>query len=408
MDHEFKNNAFSITPKDTPADRLEVEIGDSKEPSTFQPQFKLMRWDNEVNCSIRLKDFDNYTLSTEGEKIKLVTPSKEVHFYDLPIDENNPEGAYEFEVILNSKPLTNKIEFTLNTKELSFYKQPSMLEMVGRDGIVTATETEGFDSDGNIAMGVDGAHSVHSYTFYTKSQKINYVDGKLYRCGVVGTIYRPKIFDSMGNWVWGELDIDGVTQELTVTIPHKFLDSAVYPVIVDPTFGYTTAGTGYTSTLNNDARGTLVTGVASTVDSISIYGYSSHASGYIKGFLIASSDLNVITNGVSVGVDAPSTSSAAKDWTTMSFSTPPTVSATDYFMCGISGHNSFYFYDAVAGAGTNSLIYDASNSYNAPASLSGNTPSGTKHFAIYCTYTASASTAVKDIIGGSGIIPFSR
>lgn len=63
--------SFKTTPKDDWRDRIEVILGDDKDPTTFQPQFKLMRWDNEVNCSIRLKDFDNYTLSTEGEKIKL-------------------------------------------------------------------------------------------------------------------------------------------------------------------------------------------------------------------------------------------------------------------------------------------------------------------------------------------------
>jgi hypothetical protein len=29
---------------------------------------------------------------------------------------------------------------------------------------------------------------------------------------------------------------------IVVTVPQKFLDSAVYPVVVDPTFGYTTEG----------------------------------------------------------------------------------------------------------------------------------------------------------------------
>jgi hypothetical protein len=97
--------SFAMVAKDNPKDRISVEIGDSKDPTTVQPQLKAMRWDNEVNCSVRLKDFTGYTLSTEAEKIKLVTPTKEVHFYDL----TEGEGGYEFEVILKEKPVTNKI-----------------------------------------------------------------------------------------------------------------------------------------------------------------------------------------------------------------------------------------------------------------------------------------------------------
>ena len=40
--------------------------------------------------------------------------------------------------------------------------------------------------------------------------------------------------------MWCDLDItDG---ELTVTVPEDFLNKASYPVVVDPTFGYTSVG----------------------------------------------------------------------------------------------------------------------------------------------------------------------
>ena len=53
MNYAFKNNTYFATPKDDPKDRIEVEIGDSKQPD-FYPQFKVMRWDNECNFSARL------------------------------------------------------------------------------------------------------------------------------------------------------------------------------------------------------------------------------------------------------------------------------------------------------------------------------------------------------------------
>ncbi len=38
-----------------------------KDATKFQPQAKIQRWDNECNVSIRLKDFDNFTVETEKE-----------------------------------------------------------------------------------------------------------------------------------------------------------------------------------------------------------------------------------------------------------------------------------------------------------------------------------------------------
>ena len=61
-------------------------------------------------------------------------------------------------------------------------------------------------------------------------------------------IFRPKIIDADKNWTWGALNIDIQAGMLTITIDQDFLNNAVYPVIVDPTFGNTDYGansTGY-------------------------------------------------------------------------------------------------------------------------------------------------------------------
>jgi len=46
------NKYFGLEAKSEPKDRIQTEIGDSKDPTTFQPQVKVMRWDNEVNFSV--------------------------------------------------------------------------------------------------------------------------------------------------------------------------------------------------------------------------------------------------------------------------------------------------------------------------------------------------------------------
>jgi len=215
---DFNNNTYFAIPKDNPKDKISVEIGDSKEPDIILPQEKICRWDNESNVSIRLLDFDEYSVFQDKDKIIFGNEKLEAHFY--PITEG--EGGQELEVILKEKPITNKIEFFLVDKDVDYFYQPEL------------TQKE-------IDQGTSRPENVvGSYAVYAKSNKVNYVDSKEYKCGKVGHIYRPKIIDAEGTEVWGELLIkNGI---LSVTIPQEFLDKAVYPVRIDPTFGYDSIG----------------------------------------------------------------------------------------------------------------------------------------------------------------------
>jgi len=120
------SNTFVITPKKDIKDRIEVEVGDTKDLSTFHPQVKIKRWDNEVNASFRLIDDEPKTLTTQGNKIKLIGAKKEVHFYDIAPNQTHKEGGYELEVILNEKPVSNEVKFSIRTKGLEFFYQPPL------------------------------------------------------------------------------------------------------------------------------------------------------------------------------------------------------------------------------------------------------------------------------------------
>jgi len=52
---QLNDTTYITTPKDDPKDRIEIEVGDSKQED-FKPQTKIMRWDNQCNFSIRLID----------------------------------------------------------------------------------------------------------------------------------------------------------------------------------------------------------------------------------------------------------------------------------------------------------------------------------------------------------------
>ena len=69
--------------KKEPKDKINVIIGDDKQPDIFLPQVKLCRWTNEVNFSVRLKHNEtNPVITTEGKKIKWQGEKIEIHFYE--------------------------------------------------------------------------------------------------------------------------------------------------------------------------------------------------------------------------------------------------------------------------------------------------------------------------------------
>lgn len=139
------------------------------------------------------------------------------HIMDTPPEAN----GLEFEVILNEKPDTNVFEFSIQTKDVDFFYQGEL------------TEEE-------IAAGCFRPASViGSYAVYFSDRGRG---GSKYTTGKVGHIFRPKIIDANGEWVWGELSVDVERGILSITAPQDFLDKKAYPMIVDPTIGYQVQG----------------------------------------------------------------------------------------------------------------------------------------------------------------------
>ena len=329
-----------------------VEIGDSKQVD-FYPQAKFTKWRNEVNFSARLVDDGKGQLAFEKNIVKYVKTDIEAHFYNL-------DNSFEIELLLNSKPASNVFTWTIQSKGLNFYYQPPL----------TAQE---------IAAGdVRPDNIVGSYAVYTNRKNHNLSTGINYRHGKAFHIYRPKATDAKGGSTWCDLNIENGL--MTVTVPQTFLDTAVYPVLVDPTIGYTTVG-GTGSFLNtDDVYGVHATATEDgTVNSISIY--FSTASGNFKGLLVDGSSKTIVTNGIS---PAGSYSSTAA-WYTTTYSSSPSISNTvDYYICGIVDTVVTKMYYDTGSSPDN--LYDSSNSYASPTDPTDGT-TGNRLYSAYATYT---------------------
>ena len=241
MNYDSNTKSYQYTPKDDPKDRIAVEVGDSKDPTTFHPQVKIMRWNNEVNASIRLKHDTipgNVSYSDDGTKTTWIKKQgqnewKAVFYHRSDLEE---EG-FEFEVHLPAKPPVNYLEFTVNTKELDWFYQPPLTQQ---------EINQGNNRPENI---------IGSYAVYHKTKGgINDTNGMDYKVGKAFHVYRPHVVDANNNATYGTLELDEVNGILKISVDQTWLNNAVYPVIVDPTFGYQTMG-GSTLYIANQSSG---------------------------------------------------------------------------------------------------------------------------------------------------------
>lgn len=388
--YSFKDETFVRVAKDNPKDKVEIEIGDSKQPD-FKPQVKVQRWDNEVNLSFRLKDdgVEEEIVETKGEEIVWKKGKREAHFYDLH-NEEHPEGAYEFEVIETEPSQNEYIDFSINTKDVDFFKQPPLTEEITPEQIAqgyTATETDIFDENG-VSVSHRSEEIVNSLAVYAKTPKTNWAGGKEYRVGKVGHIPRSKVIDAVGSWAWTNPEVilnpDGVTGTLRVHRPQAFLDNAVYPVrhAAGLTFGYTSIG-GTTATASSAVSNAAVSPSSNgTLDSVTYY--SSDESVYTTDAAVYDSSFNLITSSNPSNVS----NSAAASWDTNTMAGESILSSNSYYIFFRYSENITRYYDAGASA---SKIFTTTPDVDWPNPASP-TDGSSRLYSIYATYTASGGS----------------
>jgi len=261
--YQIVNGKFLATPKDDPKGRIQLEIGDTKEID-FYPQLKLMRWDNEVNFSVRLKDteYDKAIVSFDKEKIVWEKGNLKLEYYDYP----EGEGGYKMVWYLKSKPADRKVDFSLQSKGLKFAYQSRIdagavaEEKSWADNVLpnwfdqnwVATYYNPNDrKEGFTETDSPDSHRpeeyVDSWAIYHKTKGVmNDINGKDYKVGKFGHIPRIKLVDANGWEEWGKLNIsepikiigDTEIRNYSVEIPEDFYNDAVYPIKSNDTFGY--------------------------------------------------------------------------------------------------------------------------------------------------------------------------
>ena len=229
-------------------------------------------------------------------------------------------GAFEFEIVLRDKPLSNVVTMQVDMQGLVAYYQPELTQ-------------EEIDEGAYRPDDVVGSYAVYHATC---GQMHRAEDAQKYMTGKAFHIYRPKVMDANGDWVWGELSLEGET--LSITIDQTWLDSAAYPVRVDPTFGYVDENgdgiVGGTSTSYNPNRikGVWFTGGDGNAISISLYMQVENRTGDVQCALYEKTGAD--TGDYAGGTEERFFDDSLLQWETFNFTNGPQVSSQiDYWIC---------------------------------------------------------------------------
>lgn len=375
----LENETFSRDVKEDPKDRIQIEIGDLKQLD-FKPQFKIMRWDNEVNFSMRAEEHPGASVDFDGEVIKYITPDYEVHQYDKP--DAGEDGGFEFEWYLPKKPLSNILTASIQTKGLRFLYQPQLSQEQIDLGEVRSEKVEG------------------SYAVYHQDKGgYNNANGKKYKSGKVFHIYRPKAIDSVGNEAWCNINIDEPNNLLTVEIPLDFINTATFPLLVDPTFGYTSVGASNANT-NFDIVQGVIFNLASNADTVvSLTGYFRcyNQTRNIKGLVydVSSNYPSTLNLTSDIGKVTQDT-----DWVDLLFSSDPSLSSGDYYLGWVGDTSTLniwgqLYYDTDASVYSYETAKTAGYYTTPPSTYPSSRSDTNKKYSLYITYTSGTKTTAQ-------------
>ncbi len=367
--------------KNEPKDEINVIVGDDKQPD-FIPQVKLCRWTDEVNFSVRLIDNQtgNETVTTATDKIKWAKGNLEIEYFDIP-------GGYKMLPYFKKKPKTNKVEFTMQSKGLDFFRQPPLTEEY-QNGYseefkkeIVVTETQVKDLNGNVLV-ERPENVVGSYAVYHQTKGgMNDGAGKDYKVGKAFHIYRPHLIDANGLEAWGNLHIENGIY--SVEIPQDFLDNAVYPIKSNDTFGYTSVGATGGTTGTGTCHGQVTTsGGVGNVTSISVY-FTDYSQTDTQCGIYS------VSGSTATRVDPQSSSRtddhSADGWYEHTVSNAPITNTT--YLIGVVGSTREGITRHDNGVGTNTFGTLSTGGF--PASSTITFANGSQ--SIYATYTAAST-----------------
>lgn len=207
---------------------------------------------------------------------------------------------------------------------------------------------------------------VNSYAIYgAQTGRIvrDGVEAVNYESGKFGHLYRSQLIDAKGNRQWLDQTAPMASpNRLRVYLDRGWLSGAAFPVVLDPTFGYTSAGA---SVSTGPAGGSVVAFGRSSpsengsVTEVSFYGRGRFGSSNITGGLYTGDGTNPTTLLIDSGESSITTTSA---WKSLELDSATSVqSSVDYWIAFALSAQCLLYYDSGADSGNG--YWGGSNSY---------------------------------------------
>jgi len=234
--HKFEFDSTSV--KANAINRRPEVIIEKESLIDKNPQIRMNFWNGEV--FLRLNMIEQRKQLSSDAIMHLIDSSKtqkviyEPDTADLQQLYKKNDNCFEWEIILNKKPDTHIFQYQLETNGLTFYFQ---------DSIDVADPYFEQPDSVRYSYAVYHSHKRNNRISINNNDTTyaNYGTGKAFH------LYRPRVWDSDGHTVWAKLSIDTIGHLLSINVADSFLNTASYPVTIDPTFGYTTAGASFSN-----------------------------------------------------------------------------------------------------------------------------------------------------------------
>lgn len=314
------------------------------------------------------------TFTDKDYSLKIVLPNIEKAIFS----EENKRDSYQFNITLAELPKTNTFLIPLETIGLQFYYQPPLNEELNPKDYAYINATHALNDKGEVII---YRADPGSYAVYKDKVGVGET-GKLYHISV------PVCYDAKGDSTRAILHI--TKNLLQITVNAEWLAKAAYPVVIDPTFGYTsiggTADNGvyknycYVCQFTNNAGAGTVTKIT----------------GYVGG---AWGGANADVNAVIYNDNAGTTNNLLASSVTTDL--PATAAWVDFTVSAIVSDSTIYYLGlAVANIADAKGYYDSgaanqwrrSNAgYPAPNPFTGPSQTAARIYSFYATIEAAAN-----------------
>ena len=357
--------------------RIQHKLGDViiGKPNDFKPKAKLNRWGGECFIEVSYPTSKRKNADHANNRVKWEDDNVDVVMY--PKTEND----FEFEVILKTRPLRDFVVLDIESRGLEFYYQEKELTPF-------EISQNAFRPD-NVKGSYAVYHATRKVWHKSKAEADKYKTGKAFH------IYRPELIDTDGNRIWADLNINIASGKMRITMDGTWLDNAVYPVVVDPTFGYTGIG-GSGSFVSQclaqvDAGSRYTASTGDTITTFHLYGTSQAGAGPLQDMAVYTFVGGVPVDRLAAAVTITTTDAGLQWWTAAT--SQVMNNGVDY--CVALGND---------GPGNSGTYYDASQTISVdqetgamPATWVEDTTI-TQRRSAYATYTEAPASAGQVII----------